>query len=197
MATDVLATGADNDRDSPEPQFEPRPQHHSFFSVYKKGQGYWTRMGTALGALLLITVLCMFVYEQTSVLFADSFYTKVPEVGASPAELEAIRAQNRQGLEQSARTARTVAVVATAVVGAVATLFAWHQMNKPRNVDFLIATDVEMHKVNWTSRQELFGSTRVVIFFLFLIAAVLFLIDVAAGALFQWIGLLKFGPLGN
>jgi hypothetical protein len=24
-----------------------------FFAIYKKGQGYWTRMGTARGALLL------------------------------------------------------------------------------------------------------------------------------------------------
>ena len=43
-------------------------------------------------------------------------------------------------------------------------------MNKPANVDFLIATDSEMKKVNWTSRKELIGSTKVVILFMFLIA---------------------------
>ena len=36
-------------------------------------------------------------------------------------------------------------------------------MNKPSNVDFLIATDSEMKKVNWTTKGELFGSTRVVV----------------------------------
>ena len=45
-------------------------------------------------------------------------------------------------------------------------------MNKPTNVDFLIATDSEMKKVNWTSRKELIGSTKVVIVFMFLIAVV-------------------------
>src|SRR3712207_7866772 len=45
-----------------------------------------------------------------------------------------------------------------------------HLMNKPANVDFLIATDSEMKKVNWTSRRELIGSTKVVIVFMFLIA---------------------------
>jgi preprotein translocase subunit SecE len=74
-------------------------------------------------------------------------------------------------------------------------IIAWRLMNKPRNVDFLIATDVEMKKVNWTSRRELFGSTRIVITFLFMIALILFLIDIGTGTFFQLIGLLKFGPL--
>ena len=50
-------------------------------------------------------------------------------------------------------------------------------MNKPANVDFLIATDSEMKKVNWTSRKELIGSTQVVIMFMFLIALFLFAVD--------------------
>ena len=49
-------------------------------------------------------------------------------------------------------------------------------MNKPSNVDFLIATDSEMKKVNWTSRKELIGSTKVVIIFMFLIALFLFVV---------------------
>ncbi len=50
-------------------------------------------------------------------------------------------------------------------------------MNKPTNVDFLIATDSEMKKVNWTSRKELIGSTKIVILFMFFIALFLFLYD--------------------
>ena len=46
-------------------------------------------------------------------------------------------------------------------------------MNKPSNVDFLVATDREMKKVNWTSRKDLIGSTKVVIVFMFLIALIL------------------------
>ena len=64
-------------------------------------------------------------------------------------------------------------------------------MNKSDNVDFLIATDSEMKKVNWTSKQELIGSTKVVIFFMFVIAAVLFLIDILFGYVFYWFTVLK------
>src|SRR5947207_2325257 len=37
-----------------------------FFHLYKPGQGYWTRMGTAGGAALLITLLAHFVYISLS-----------------------------------------------------------------------------------------------------------------------------------
>ena len=42
-----------------------------------------------------------------------------------------------------------------------------------------------MKKVNWTSRAEIFGSTKVVIVFMFLVAAVLlFAFDLLFGTLF-------------
>jgi preprotein translocase SecE subunit len=91
--------------------------------------------------------------------------------------------------------ARSVAIGAVIGIVLVGVAFAWRLMNKPRNVDFLIATDAEMKKVNWTSRQELIGSTKIVILFMFAIAAALFLIDVLTGLFFQIIGLLKVGPL--
>jgi preprotein translocase SecE subunit len=34
---------------------------------------------------------------------------------------------------------------------------------KPRSVDFLVATETEMKKVNWSTRHEIVGSTVVVI----------------------------------
>jgi preprotein translocase subunit SecE len=61
-------------------------------------------------------------------------------------------------------------------------------------VDFLIATDSEMKKVNWTTRAELMGSTKVVIFFVLLISAFLFMLDVIFGYFFQLIKVLEFGP---
>ena len=71
---------------------------------------------------------------------------------------------------------------------------AWRMMNKPSNVDFLIATDSEMKKVNWTTRKELIGSTKVVIFFVILISLILFLLDLLFGYFFQMIKVLEFGP---
>ncbi len=67
-------------------------------------------------------------------------------------------------------------------------------MNKPSNVDFLIATDSEMKKVNWTSRKELIGSSKVVILFMFFIAAYLFLNDIIYGYLMYLLKVLKFPP---
>jgi preprotein translocase SecE subunit len=67
-------------------------------------------------------------------------------------------------------------------------------MNKPANVDFLIATDSEMKKVNWTSRRELIGSTKIVVIFMFLIATYLFVNDLIFGELMHLIHVLKFSP---
>ena len=51
-----------------------------------------------------------------------------------------------------------------------------------------------MKKVNWTTRKELIGSTKVVIFFMILIAALLFVLDVLFGYFFHVIRVLEFGP---
>lgn len=134
-----------------------------FFTVYKKGQGYYTRLGTALGVALLIVVMGLFVYEQTGV-FSQS-------------------------------NSKTIPAAATGVVVLIGALVAWRIMNKPKAVDFLISTDSEMKKVNWTSREELIGSTKIVILFLFVIALALFLIDLIAGGVFYKMGLIKVSPL--
>jgi preprotein translocase SecE subunit len=138
-----------------------RPSGPGFFTIYKKGQGYWTRMGTAAGAFLLCLLVGNFVYTQLRAWFSAS---------------------------------RSVAFGAGAGVFAVLALFVWRVMNKPTAVDFLIATDSEMKKVNWTTRKELIGSTKVVIFFVLLISLLLFLIDLAFGYLFHLIRVLEFGP---
>ncbi len=152
-------------------------------------------MGTAIGAAMLLTVFTIFVYTQTKVLLASSFYTPVSETNVAPEALAAIRKTNSEGATRSIETANNVAVGATAAVIVLGGLLAWRLMNKPRNVDFLVSTDVEMKKVNWPTKTELYGSTKIVIIFLFIIALILFLIDVGTGVFFQIIGLLKFGPL--
>ena len=60
-----------------------------------------------------------------------------------------------------------------------------------RSVDFLINTDGEMRKVNWSTRKEIIGSTQVVIVAAFLIAAILFGIDIGFQAFFRLIGVLQ------
>jgi preprotein translocase SecE subunit len=137
------------------------------FAVYKPGQGKWTRLGTAGGSLLLVVLLAQFLYTTLAV------QTKLdPVVGAFP-------------------------VWKLSIVGGltlVSLFLLWRYENKPEAVDFLIATESEMKKVNWTSRKDLFGSTKVVIAFMLLIAAILFVIDVVFGYFFWLINVLKTGP---
>lgn len=145
----------------------PREERGSgFFTIYKKGQGYWTRMGTAVGAIIISALLANFVYGRLVVLKTIKNWT----VGYA-----------------------VLFGIAALVFAALMTL-AWRLMNKPGNADFLIATDSEMKKVNWTTRKELIGSTKVVIVFVILIALILFVLDVVFGYLFQLMKVLEFGP---
>lgn len=57
--------------------------------------------------------------------------------------------------------------------------------------EFLIATDGEMKKVNWTSRKQIIGSTWVVVFACFLISAFLFGVDFLFSQFFQLIDVLE------
>ncbi len=63
--------------------------------------------------------------------------------------------------------------------------------SKKRSVEFLIATDGEMRKVNWSSRREVIGSTWVVIAAAFLISAALFVIDQVFAGFFRMIEVLN------
>jgi preprotein translocase subunit SecE len=142
----------------------PRPpapaSGQGFFTIYKKGQGHWTRMGTLGGAVLIGVVTGQFLWSQ------------------------------RAELNISDRVTYFIVGIFALVYAAVA----FYLLNRPTNVDFLIATDSEMKKVNWTTRKELIGSTRVVILFMFLIAVVLFLYDLLFHTFFWWIGVLKANP---
>jgi preprotein translocase subunit SecE len=143
-----------------------------FFHPYKSGQGYWTRVGTAIGAALLVAATVYFLYQTIST-------------------WEIFTVTNASG-QVTRSTARIV--IALTVVGLVISLLAWWLMNKPRNVEFLIATDGEMKKVNWTSRKDLIGATKVVIFFMLAIAIGLFAIDILFGYLFYYMGVLYSPP---
>jgi preprotein translocase SecE subunit len=74
-------------------------------------------------------------------------------------------------------------------IGAVVVYFFVGMARK--SVDFLIATDGEMKKVNWTTRREIIGNTQVVVVAAFLIAAILFGIDIVFKQFFSFIGVLE------
>ena len=138
------------------------PTKGGFFTIYKKGHGYWTRMGTAIGAGALGLVI------------AFEFYDQLPTF-----------------LHGEPRHDQRVALIAALVFMAAWALWAWWFTNKSTTAEFLIATDSEMKKVNWTSRAELIGSTKIVIGFVFFVAMFLFSCDLLFGAFFHLIGVLK------
>jgi preprotein translocase subunit SecE len=142
-----------------------------FFTIYKRGQGYWTRMGTAIAAGLIAFLTANFIFT----------HMRAYVIGT--------------GTDGRLQYIPTSICLAVAGAFLVAILFvAWRKMNKPANADFLIATDSEMKKVNWTTKKELIGSTKVVIFFVILISLLLFVLDVIFGYFFHLIKVLQFGP---
>jgi len=143
------------------------------FSLYKPGQGYWTRMGTAGGAVLLIGVLARFVYTSLNA------RTKLDWIIAN-------------GIEKPGFP--TIKLIITAIFCAVTAGVSWYYLNQPKVVDFFIATESEMKKVNWTSRKEIVGSTKVVIAFMFIMAMFLFFVDLFFAWLFWMIKVLHKAP---
>lgn len=136
-----------------------------FFSVYKKGQGKITRICTGIAAAGILALVANWLYT----------------------------ALTTRALQSGSGRQIALGIVLALLVGGAA--LAWRLMNRPQGAEFLITTDSEMKKVNWASRRELFGSTRVVIIFLVLIGFFLFFADLYFGELFRLLGVLLTGPL--
>ena len=67
----------------------------------------------------------------------------------------------------------------------------------PPFVEFLIATEAEMNKVSWTSRDELKRATTVVLVTVALMAVFLFGVDFLWQFLLKMIGVLRFGDTSD
>ena len=102
-------------------------------AIYKKGQGYYTRVYTAIGYALLVLWGAYWLVQELKGL----------NVGVSAQYIQA-----------------GVAVAFIAVFSYIGYLFIG---KRKRSVDFLVATEGEMKKVNWSTRREIAGSTFVVI----------------------------------
>ncbi len=167
MATNAITSGGapaqepEDEKPSRTPSPDRSAEGPAFFTIYKKGQGKWTRLGTifAVAGLALLTA-----YNLYSDYLPRFMQSRDIMLGTSIGFL------------------------------AVLSLVTFWLSNKPQNVDFLIATDSEMKKVNWTTKGELFGSTRVVILFLAFIAIFLFLVDIVFAEFFHMISVLRSGP---
>ncbi len=68
-------------------------------------------------------------------------------------------------------------------------LLVFKVLNRTKSADFLIATENEMKKVSWSSTKEVVGSTKVVVVTTFLMAGMLFLVDILFFNIFKFIGI--------
>ena len=131
-------------------------------TVYKSGQGYWTRMMTAI-AVMTFTL-------GFAVWFNDKLLFKLMDNEKNEMYWQA-------------------GIIAVTAVGVGALL--WWLLNKPKIADFMIATENEMKKVNWPSKQAVIGLTWIVIAGTLMIALILFVADFGFTNLFQAIGILE------
>lgn len=165
---DAAAHDANGDRvhdrhSSMEDHAAQRAEGGGFFDIYKPSQGYYTRVWTGISAGALIVWFAYFLYEKLE-LVGSGTTTRYIQVG--------------------------VAVATTVGFGL---LLYWMLALNRKICDFLIATEGEMKKVNWTSRKEIIGSTKVVIFVLVFMSVLLFIVDVLFMLFFNSIGVLKVG----
>jgi len=158
-----MASGAG---EAPRPVgYAAKARRGSFFQIYKPGQGYYTRLGTAVFFGALVLWAAHFAYMQMAI-FHD------PSV--------AWTTYLRYG-------------VPVAVLVGFGLLLYWIVGVTARTIDFFIQTEGEMKKVSWSSRREVIGSTKVVIGTVVILSAILFVVDLLFMLFFDWIGVLH-GP---
>ena len=129
-------------------------------AIRKIGQGYWTRLLSVIGFGLLGVLGGVWLWR----LF------ETVDLGVAPVYV-----------------ASGAALVFMAVVGGV---LWWFAGSNAKSVDFLVATEGEMKKVNWSTRREIVGSTLVVIGIALVISLFCWIWDFAFSAFFAWIRVL-------
>ena len=87
-----------------------------------------------------------------------------------------------------------VRVAAMLIMAIIFGVLGWMLIGtRRRTVEFLIATEGEMRKVNWSSRREIELSTRAVIGLTILIALYCWAFDVGFASIFRWMTVLRTG----
>jgi preprotein translocase SecE subunit len=129
-------------------------------AIRKFGQGYWTRMMSVVGFGLVAVLGAIWIWRML-----DTVSVGFPSI----------------------YLASGVSVLFLAMVGA--TLW-WFVGWNARSVDFLVATEGEMKKVNWSTKHELVGSTVVVIAVVIIISLFCWLFDFIFSTLFVWMKVL-------
>lgn len=131
--------------------------------ILKPNQGIHVRWGTAIGAGVFALAGAQFVWSQLALLDLGS-----------------------ERVNFYVRTLVPVVMLLAAGYGIY-----WLVGRNQRFVEFLIATEGEMKKVNWSTRKEVWGATKVVIVTVFMLAIIIAVVDLAFMVFFGGIGVLK------
>ena len=129
-------------------------------AIRKFGQGYWTRVMSIVGFGLVAVLGAIWLWRML-----DTVSVGFPSI----------------------YLASGVSMLFLALVGAA---WWWFVGWNARSVDFLVATEGEMKKVNWSTKHELVGSTVVVIAVVFIISLFCWLFDFIFSTLFVWMKVL-------
>ena len=137
-------------------------------SIYKQGQGHWTRLMTFMGGMVMFAWGAAWLAGQLKKIEfardASGAYTIEPQFVQGGAALSLI------------------------IIGAAVCY--WLTYSKPSTCEFLIATEGEMKKVNWSTQKDIRMSTMVVIFASIMLAGALFVVDFTFQWFFKAIGIL-------
>ncbi len=134
--------------------------------IYKPGQGYYTRVGTAIGIGVLSLWGTLFLSDQFATYMDPNTKYFMPV---------------RYG-------------VCLAVFAAMCVLGYWIVGLHRRANEFFIATEGEMKKVSWISWPDLVRSTQVVVISVLVLGLFLFVVDIVFMEFFAAIGVLKGVP---
>jgi len=164
-----LASAPNGGEERRERQFRPAPRPPAprpaggGLRIYKPGPGYYPRGGTAVGSGILIIWGAFFLLDEfRGSLDPNASYYYPIQYG-----------------------------VAVGFILAMGALLYWVVgLNRKAN-DFFIATEGEMKKVSWSTRQEVVRSTKVVIVTVVLMAIFLFAADLLFMEFFSAIKVLK------
>ena len=130
--------------------------------IYKKGQGYWVRLMSAIfyGLIVFMGVIWLWAQLETA------------RIG----DLEPVIVQG---------IAATIMILVLGIIGY------WLIGTRVKTVDFMIATEGEMKKVNWSTRQEITSSTIIIIGLTMLIAMLCWVFDLGFSLFFRSVGVLQ------
>jgi preprotein translocase SecE subunit len=118
--------------------------------IYKPGQAKNTRLVTGISSGSIVALGCWRLYQML------------------------------QATDLAATTTGIWVVTMVPVIVFVAFgIFIYWALNKPAVADFMIASEGELKKVNWSTRHEVFVSTVVVIVVVMILAALLGTADLA------------------